>query len=630
MSYNYHTPKRGGIRRMLRKSGILLCTLIFFISFTAYGCKNSDSSNNPTSDSSSSFASIPDSKSLFTRLESSDMFTERDLSADYDETTATKITLSDNASTSTDTSSVSIVDNTITITKEGTYIISGSLSDGYIIVDADSAKVQLVLSNASISCDTISAIYVRNADKTFITLADGTNNSLSTTSDFVAIDENSIDGVIFSKDDLTLNGNGNLTINSSYGHGIVSKDDLCITGGTYEIKAASHAISGKDSVRISDGTFTINATKDGIHSENEEDTSRGFIYISGGTFNISVESDGLDASGIVQIENGDLSITSGDDGIHSDSYLLITNGKVNIPSCYEGLEGMVILIEGGDISVKSSDDGLNAAQKTTVQNTSASENNSAQNGPMQNEFESNDNCIIYISGGKLSVNSDGDGIDSNGNLYVTGGETYVNGPTNDGNGPLDYNGTAIISGGTFVAVGSSGMAQNFSDNSTQGAILVNNASYQNESTDITLKDSDGKTIITYTPEKKYSSVLISTPDIKTGSNYTLTVGDTDTSIQMDSIIYGAGNGSFGGRGNAGGDQKNPGGQQNPGGSQPPDGSPKQQGSGNKNAPDTSNRDSNAAPPDINNQNGNLTPPDMNNQNENMTPPDNQENNNNTQ
>lgn len=282
-----------------------------------------------------------------------DMFTERDLDVGYDESSAVKINLADDSTTVTvgdDTeadaseidetkadetqadesetdgtkadksetnetkaasSGVSISGNIITISKEGTYVLSGALSEGQIVVDADSAKVQLVLDNVDITCASSAAIYVKNADKTFITLAEDSENILMNTAEYEAIDDNNIDAVIFSKDDLTLNGKGTLTINSEYGHGIVSKDDLKLVSGTCNITAKKHALSGKDSVRIAAGTYNLTSGKDGIHSENVDDDEKGFVYIASGDFTIESTGDGIDASYVVQIDDGDFEITAG-------------------------------------------------------------------------------------------------------------------------------------------------------------------------------------------------------------------------------------------------------------------------------------------------------------------------------
>lgn len=282
-----------------------------------------------------------------------DMFTERDLDVGYDESSAVKINLADDSTTVTvgddteaDTSEtdetkadetqadesetngtkadksetnetkaassgVSISGNIITISKEGTYVLSGALSEGQIVVDADLAKVQLVLDNVDITCASSAAIYIKSADKTFITLAEGSENILMNTAEYEAIDDKNIDAVIFSKDDLTLNGKGTLTINSEYGHGIVSKDDLKLVSGTCNITAKKHALSGKDSVRIAAGTYNLTSGKDGIHSENADDDEKGFVYIASGDFTIESTGDGIDASYVVQIDDGDFEITAG-------------------------------------------------------------------------------------------------------------------------------------------------------------------------------------------------------------------------------------------------------------------------------------------------------------------------------
>lgn len=231
--------------------------------------------------------------------------------ADESETDGTKADESVTNETETASSGVSISGNIITITKEGTYVLSGALSEGQIVVDADSTKVQLVLDNADITCASSAAIYVKNADKAFITLAEGSENILMNTAEYEAIDDNNIDAVIFSKDDLTLNGKGTLTINSEYGHGIVSKDDLKFVGGTCNITAKNHALSGKDSVRIAAGTYNLTSGKDGIHSENADDDEKGFVYIASGDFTIESTGDGIDASYVVQIDDGDFDITAG-------------------------------------------------------------------------------------------------------------------------------------------------------------------------------------------------------------------------------------------------------------------------------------------------------------------------------
>lgn len=326
--------------------GIIGAAVIMAMSVTA--CSTVKNSGTEISAAQTS-AGLADEATVNGIYSYDDMFTERDLDVGYDESNAIKINLADDSTTVTvgdDTetdvskadetkaddsktdetkadesetnetenaaSGVYISGNIITITKEGTYVFSGALSEGQIVVDADSAEVQLVLDNADITCASSAAIYVKNADKAFITLAEGAENILMNTAEYEAIDDNNIAAVIFSKDDLTLNGKGTLTINSEYGHGIVSKDDLKLVGGTYNITAENHALSGKDSVRIADGTYNLTSGKDGIHSENADDDEKGFVYIASGDFTIESTGDGIDASYVVQIDDGDFDITAGD------------------------------------------------------------------------------------------------------------------------------------------------------------------------------------------------------------------------------------------------------------------------------------------------------------------------------
>ncbi|MCM1084272.1 MAG: carbohydrate-binding domain-containing protein [Clostridium sp.] len=447
-------------------------------------------------------------ESTATLLDTSDMFTDRDLNPAYDK--AEEIVLSDSGSTST-SSNVSVEGNTITINKEGIYHITGSLSDGMIIVDSDKTeKIQLVLDGVTIHSDTSAAIYVRQADKVFVTLAEGSVNELSSGESYVAIDDNNIDAVIFSKDDLTLNGSGALTITSPAGHGIVSKDDLAITGGDYHITAKQHGLAANDSVRIADGTYEIDVKEDGIHADDSDDTTTGFVYI----------------------ENGSLTINAGDDGIHGTTNIKVAGGSIDIPACYEGIEARVVEIAGGSITIVSSDDGLNAA-------SGSSDSTSAGGG----FFDADSGAAIIISGGIVSVDAEGDGIDSNGSLEISGGTVYVAGPVSDGDGALDYGTTAKVTGGTIVMYGSSGMAVNFSE-AEQGTIMTV-VDTQQAGTDICIKDAAGKEIVSLTTKKKYSAVIISSPDIKEGETYTLTAGAYSETITMDSLLVG-GSGMGGG------------------------------------------------------------------------------------
>lgn len=442
-----------------------------------------------------------------------DMFTSRDLEGTYEEKEAVSISLADGASES-DSEDVKIEKDTITIFGEGVYVLSGSLSDGQIVVDADKSKVQLVLSDVSVSNDSTAAIYVKNADKVFVTLKEGTTNTLSVTGEFTAIDDNNIDGVIYSKDDLCFNGTGTLLIDCAGGHGIVSKDDLKVTGGTYEITAAGHALSGKDSVRIANGSFTLSTGTSAIHSENEEEEEKGYIYIADGLFTISSEGK----------------------GIHAEENLIIDGGTITISESYEGLEGKTVTINDGDVRVVSSDDGINAAGGTDDSGFAGMGDFDGQSIDMFGGTGDTSDYWIEINGGNILINAGGDGIDSNGCITFHGGTVYISGPTDDMNAALDSQSGMTVNGGTIIAAGAFGMTENFSSDSTQGAMLINYGSSMSGT--ITLLDADGNELASFTPEKTYSCVQISCPDIEVGKTYTVTSGTDSQTIEMTELIYG--------------------------------------------------------------------------------------------
>ncbi len=552
-----------------------------------------------------------------------DMFTDRDVRTEYDESDGVLIQLNGTSATAS-SNSVKISGTTITITEEATYIISGTLDDGMIIVNApDSAKLQIVLNGVDITSKTSAPLYILEANKVFLTLADGTENTLSNGGTFTAIDENNIDAAIFSKQDLTFNGSGSLTVTSPAGHGIVCKDDLVFTSGTYIVNSASHGLDVNDSVRITGETnLTIDAGKDGIHSENTDDASLGFIYISNGTMNIEAEGDGIAAGAYVQIENGtfdllvgggsvngssassgnyggfmgggghggmrpggsqstttttdesstsmkgikaansilisggtfnidsaddsihsDVSVTinggtfeiaSGDDAIHAEDTLTITAGTINISKSYEGLEALHVDVQGGDIKLVASDDGLNAAGGTDGSGMTGGRDGmfgggrpgmgGGGHGGPGGGMSSSSNGSITISGGNLYIKASGDGIDANGTLTISDGYIVVVGPTQGDTATLDYDKSATITGGTFIGTGASGMAQTFS-NSEQGVFAVS-VGNQSAGTNITLKDKNGNTIISYAPELSFAVVIISSPDMVSGETYTITVGAT--------------------------------------------------------------------------------------------------------
>ena len=516
-------------------------------------------------------------------IDITDMFTKRDLAGTYDESEAVKITLSGKTA-ACNSSNVQIEDGVVTIKAAGVYVLSGTLTDGTIVVDAgDDDKVQLVLDGVSIMAADYAAIYAKNADKVFVTLAEGAENSLTVSGDYVQTDDNNVDAVIFAKCDLTLNGTGSLTVKDNTGHGIVSKDDLVVTGGTYTIYSQDHCLNGKDSVRIADGTFNLSCDEDGIHAGND-DQQDGYVYIEGGDINISV----------------------GDDAIHAEGLLIITGGDIDVSKSCEGVEGGKILVTGGDIDVISRDDGFNAAGGSSG---SGDNHDGFGGGPGMGgvDMDADNDAYILITGGTININANGDGIDSNGCIGITGGSVHVLGPSDNGNGAMDYGICAAITGGEIVAVGGSGMAQGFGDESTQCSALVNFDEWVDAGETITLTDSDGKEVLSYKVDKKFNSVVISTSDMKQGDNYTLTVGDQSSTFTLDDITYSEGSGGM----------QRPGGNLDNGGMQRPGGN---SDDGNMQRPGGNSDDGNMQRPGGNSDDGNMQRPGGNSDDGNMQRP----------
>ena len=439
-----------------RRKKLLALFFAMALSMTAVaGCTGTKSSTgNVVSSETETNAEETSAQSEAGTFSSADMFTERDLAGTYEESGAVYVTLSDDGITG-ETDGVVIDGQTVTITEKGTYVFSGTLSEGQIVVDADDAKVQIVLDNVDITCATSAAVYVKSAEKVFVTLAEGSQNTLRNTDEYVAIDDNNIDAVIFSKSDLTLNGTGSLTIESANGHGIVSKDDLKITGGTYDITAAGHALSGKDSVRIADGTFVLTAGKDGIHSENEDNEEKGYIYIADGDFTITSDGDGMDASNIVQIEDGTFDITAGGGAANSlkthESDMpggpgggMPQNGErpdgEDMPEMGEKPDGanmpeMGEKPDGANMpEMGEKPDGENMPQDTTTDESGTSTKGIKAGGGM------------YLNGGTYQIDSADDSIHSNANITIADG-TYTLATGDDG---VHADDALIVNGGTIT------------------------------------------------------------------------------------------------------------------------------------------------------------------------------------
>jgi hypothetical protein len=324
----------------------------------------------------------------------SDLFSSRDLEQTADLSEATNITVKSGED--------------VTITAAGVYVLSGTATDATVIIEADKDKdkVQLVLNGLTITNADAPAIYVKSADKVFVTTASGTENTLKTTGTFKADGETNLDAVIYSKDDLTLNGLGTLNIESTKGNAVSCKDDLKVTGGTYVVNCALDAFEANDSIRIAGGTFTITTSKDGFHSENSDDNTVGYIYISGGTIGIKAKSDGLRGTTTVTIDGGNIDITAS-----------------------EGIEATHVAINDGTVNINASDDGINASQKSTAENV-----------------------LVELNGGNITIvmgQGDTDAVDSNGSIAVTGGNINITATVSS----FDYDVSGTITGGTVIVNG---------------------------------------------------------------------------------------------------------------------------------------------------------------------------------
>ena len=536
---------------------------------------------------------------------SKDMFTDRDHKTQYQEGESVRIQLDGNTA-STDSDSVRIEGNTVTITGDKTYILSGTLDNGTITVDAgEKAKPQLVLEGVTVNSDR-TALEILEADKVFITLAEGTENRLSAS-----------ETALHSKQDLTFNGSGSLTVTSTGSHGITCKDDLVFTGGSYQIQSASHGLDANDSIRITgDTSMTLDAGKDGIHCENQDDSELGFVYVQSGSLKLTAQGDGISAGAYAHIVDGSFDITagggsvngskehsdffggfmgggrparpraaqtstatedstsmkglkavgsitidggdftldtaddaihsnlaitvaggafrikSGDDAFHGDETLDVIAGTVNIETSYEGLEAHKVYVCGGELEIHATDDGINAAGGQDNSGTGGGRDGMFGGGRPGGPFGGGaSDGLIDISGGKLKIYSSGDGMDANGSITVSGGELYVTNPTSGDTSVLDSDNGAVITGGSFIgAAASTMMAQSFDQSSTQG-VLAGTVGSQKAGTLVTVTDTAGNTLISFEAEYDFVLVVLSTPELKKGETYTLTVGELTHTTQ---------------------------------------------------------------------------------------------------
>lgn len=552
---------------MLMKKRVVasLVIALFISACSPSSASTENSADTQTQTSQSTSEDTADTSDTFGTYE------EEDLNTEYDSDSST-VELSDNTE---EVEGVSVDGQTVTINQGGTYVLSGELTDGQVVVNVnEDEKVHLVLNDVTITNQQGPAILVEQAEKVVTTLASDTTNTLTDGDDYqLDGDETEPDATFYSKEDLVINGDGELKVSGNYNNGIRSKDDLILVSGEYTVNAKNNALKGKDSVQILDGSYTLTTEEgDGIQSNNSDEEDKGYIAIDGGTFKITSGRDGVQAETVVNIQqaeitiktgenetsdeesykgikagnslliqngtfklttaddslhsdgdiaikDGEFTLDSGDDGIHADNDLTIDGGTINVTDSNEGLEASVITINDGDIAVVASDDGLN----TSDGSSSDTEETGGQEGA-PGEEQADDSLLLAINGGTLHVDAQGDGLDSNGNIEMTGGTVTVDGPTEDNNGALDYEGDFEVSGGTLIAAGSSGMAMNVSDSSSQASLGVYFSETQSAGTIVSLQDSDGNVIATYKPSKDFDHIVISSSELEVDESYTLVSG----------------------------------------------------------------------------------------------------------
>lgn len=516
--------------------------------------------------------------------------------ADYtwNEANVVAITLN-GTSASSNSQAVKVSGATVTISASGTYRLSGKLSDGQVIVDsADDGTVRLILNGVEITNSKGAAISISDAKKAVVILADGTTNKLTDAANyqFATADTDEPNAAVFSSADLTIAGNGSLTVDANYNDGITSKDGLIIAGGTITVVAKDDGIRGKDYVVIKAGSLDVTAGGDGLKADNSEDASLGFVTISGGTLKVVAAGDGIDAESQVSISDGKFSVTTGggsgktvaadasakgvkgtaavtisagtfvldtaDDGIHSndaisvsggtftiatgddalhaDKTLTVAGGSIDITKSYEGIESAAITISGGSIKLVSSDDGLNAAGGVDGSGVQQPGGGRPRDG--FGAATGGGAYTITISGGTTWLNAQGDGVDANGSVTMTAGTVLVQGPTVNGNGAIDYDGTFMMSGGTIVAVGSSGMAQAPSATSTQASLLIRFSAAQKAGTLVSIRTASGEEVITFEAAKSFQSIAVSSPKLTAGTTYDVYLGGSSTGTNSGGLIEG--------------------------------------------------------------------------------------------
>ena len=583
----------------------------------ASGTTAADSSVGATATTSSATATdtAASSSSFSTNVKSGEKldvdthYSEQDLS--WDTSSETAIDLSNPIATD----GVTVEDGTLTITKAGTYKLSGEYQGQIKVETADSDAVRLVLDNANITNSSGAALNVVNADEVILYSASGTTNTISDGADYTATGEDDPDAVVYSKADLTIAGEGTLKVNGNHEDGIHTSDGLVIASGTLEVNAANTGIKGKDYVDILGGTINVTAQQDGVKSTNDTDEGQGWTRLSNGTVTVNAGDDGFKASRVVEISGGSLTVEQSDEGIEAQ-YINVSGGNVNVTSADDGMNASLKTsdsestdssantfdtanqqqnnqqqgsLPGGQQNGTSNQQQQGTGQPPAMPGTSrdgtsqngasgtAQQQNNTQNQGNQNmgqppvmpggnaqdgttgtgqqgmgqppqggmpgggggTFEVVD-AAINVSGGHVTVNAEGDGIDSNGVTTLSGGTLIVNGPSQGGNAALDTNGDLLLNGATVLSGSTADMFEAPSTNSTSGYLKLTNSSGFEQGSTVQVADSSGKVVANYKVTKSnVQLVLVSSSSIVKGQSYTVYTTTSAVDSNAASLASGA-------------------------------------------------------------------------------------------
>jgi len=478
--------------------------------------------------------------------------------------------------------------DSVTISKAGTYRLSGAIAAGSVTVDVAEGQVNLILDGVSITSDETAAINIVSADAVVISLADGSTNTLSDAATATAsTDGDAPSAVLFSRADLYIEGSGSLKVSASVDDGITSKDSLIIEGGSISVDAADDGVNGKDHIAVLDGVLTINAGGDGIKSDNDEvltdsTSTKGVAWFSGGTVAITAGDDGVQAERQLTVDGAAVTVAAEDHGLDSEGALSVASGSVDVTESYEALQGAVVVLSGGTGSLVSSDDGVNVAggylDEATTTTTTTSDGGGGQapggdmgggqppsdrqGGQMPGDGEggmgggmggdtsvtdpseitvapasgggmgampdeSNDGSGRYLSitGGTWTVDAQGDGLDANGNIAMSGGTVTVYGPSSNGNAPVDAD-SYSVTGGTLTALGSSGMLVTPGEGS-QGSVVAVFSGGVAAGSVVKLTDAAGGVVASVTTERVTQALIFSSAEIESGATYTVTVAGVE-------------------------------------------------------------------------------------------------------